>query len=188
MRAGLGEVQRLLYRLITSPNGVEEGLVSEYGLPPGGLDAIISGDTRIGAVERVGIYADMYFYRLLDSFKEDFSATLKILGNVNFHNLITGYLAAYPPSQPSITDASQHLSAFAAASEWISQFPYVAELIRLERALIESPSVRTRLRSTCSCCEAFLSRSGHRFAWISIRRFNSSIASGEWTNCFTLST
>lgn len=136
MRAGLGEVQRLLYRLITSPNGVEEGLVAEYDLPPDGLDAIITGDARVGAAERVGIYADMYFYRLLDVLKEDLPATLKILGDVNFHNLITGYLVAYPPSQPSITDASRHLSAFAAASEWINKFPYLTDLIHLERALI----------------------------------------------------
>lgn len=137
MRAGLGELQRLLYRLITSPNGIEEGLAAEYDLPARGLDAIIVGDARVGAVERVGIYADMYFYRLLDALKEDFPATLKILGDVNFHNLITGYLVAYPPNQPSITDASRHLSAFAATSEWIRQFPYLADLIRLERALVE---------------------------------------------------
>jgi hypothetical protein len=34
----------------------------------------------------------MYFYRLLDAIKEDFPATLKILGDFEFHNLITGYL------------------------------------------------------------------------------------------------
>ena len=155
MRVGLGEVQRLLYDLITSPNGVEEGLTAEHNLSAEGLDAIIAGDARVGAVERVSIYADMYFYRLLDAFKDDFPVTLKILGELNFHNLITSYLVAYPPSQPSITDASQHLSAFAAASEWINQFPHLADLIRLERSLVEvflgpdaSPLNVEQLRST----------------------------------------
>ena len=155
MRVGLGEVQNLLYRLITSPNGVEEGLAAKNDFSAGGLDTIVSGDDRLGSVERVSIYADMYFYRLLDGFKEDFSATLKILGEMNFHNLITGYLVAYPPSHPSITDASRYLSEFAAASEWIIQFPYLADLIRLERALIDAflgadatPLNAKQLRST----------------------------------------
>lgn len=58
MRVGLSEVQRLLYRLITSPNGIEGGLAAEYDLPARGLDAIISGDAHVGAAERVDIYAD----------------------------------------------------------------------------------------------------------------------------------
>jgi hypothetical protein len=155
MRFDLGEVQKLLYRLITAPNGVEEGLADEYDLAGLGLDAIIEGDDYVGAVDRVGIYADMYFYRILDALKEDFPATLKILGDVNFHNLITGYLVVYPPKQPSITEASRHLSAFAAASEWTSQFPHISDLIHLERALIDAflgpdatPLNLAQLRST----------------------------------------
>lgn len=138
MHVSLGEVQRLLYRLITSPNGVDEGLAADYDQPAGGLAAIVAGDVRLGGVERVGIYADMYFYRLLDALKKGYPATLRILGDVNFHNLITSYLAAHPPTQPSINEASRHLSEFAAASKWASQFPYLPDLINLERALIDA--------------------------------------------------
>ena len=35
-----------------------------------------------------------------DVFKEEFPATLALLGEVNFHNLITGYLVDYPPTEP----------------------------------------------------------------------------------------
>jgi hypothetical protein len=40
------------------------------------LEALVDGDERLSAVERVDIYADAYFYRLLDCLAEDFPATL----------------------------------------------------------------------------------------------------------------
>ena len=112
MQSGLADLQKLLCRLITAPNGVEQGLRAEKNIPTAGIGALVGGDNRLSAVERIDIYANMYFYRLLDAIKEDFPATLKILGDFEFHNLITGYLIEYPPSDPSITEASRHLAEF----------------------------------------------------------------------------
>jgi len=137
MPSSLSELQRLLYRLITAPNGVEEGLTAERSLPSGSIDVLIRGDTRLSPTERIGIYANMYFYRLLDAIKEDFPATSKVIGDVKFHNLITGYLVAHPPSHSSITEASRHLVEFAGNSQLLDEFPFVADLIRLERALVD---------------------------------------------------
>jgi hypothetical protein len=137
MGPSLADVQSLLWRLITAPSGVEEGLRTERNLPPEGIGAVISGDSRLTAIERVDIYANMYFYRLLDAIQEDFPATLKILGDFEFHNLITGYLIEYPPSNPSITEASRHLAEFVESSPVLKQKPFVADLVRLERALVE---------------------------------------------------
>jgi hypothetical protein len=136
MQPGLGELQKLLYRLITATSGVEEGLAAEKNLPEG-ISALVRGDARASAVERVEIYANMYFYRLLDAIKEDFPATFKVLGEPNFHNLITGYLAEYPPGDPSINEASRHLAEFAIKAPSFGRWPFLADLIRLERALIE---------------------------------------------------
>ena len=79
----------------------------------------------------------MYFYRLLGAIKEDFPATLALLSEVTFHNLITGYLAEYPPSDPSITEASRYLAEFARNSPVPEEWPFLADLIRLERAILE---------------------------------------------------
>src|SRR5438067_2528634 len=105
----LADLQTLLYRLITAPIGVEEAAASEPMLQSSGLDALISGNKRLSAGERLSIYANGYFYRLHDIFKEDFQCIYTILGDVNFHNLITGYLIEYPPSQPSVFHAGAHL-------------------------------------------------------------------------------
>lgn len=137
MPPDLQSVQKLLYRLIVVPEGVADGLGAESDLPAGGLGAVISGDERLSAIERLDIYANMYFYRLLDSMMEDFPATLAVVGADNFHNLITGYLLAHPPSHPSLLYAGRHLAEYLGAHPLREKWPFIADLARLERALIE---------------------------------------------------
>jgi Putative DNA-binding domain len=137
MQPGLGELQHLLHRLIIATSGVEDGLAAEKNLSPAGIAAFVRSDARLSAIDRVEIYANMYFYRLLDAIKEDFPATLRVVGDANFHNLVTGYLAEYPPGDPSITEASRYLAEFAWSSSALEKWPFVADLIRLERAILE---------------------------------------------------
>jgi len=133
----LKSLQELLYRLITAAEGVEEGLAAERMLPEGGLDAIIVGDERLSARERVEIYANAYFYRVLDVLKEDFPATLGVVGETNFHNLITSYLIEYPPTEPGIQHAGRHLPGFVRTHPLRERWPFIADLARLERCTIE---------------------------------------------------
>jgi len=134
----LADLQQLLYRLIVAPSGVNEGLARETSLGRGGLETVISGDDRLSARERVEIYANAYFYRLLDVFKEDFPATLALLGEAHFHNLVTGYLIEYPPTEPSIAYAGRHLAEFLRQHPLRDHSAFIADLARLERTLIES--------------------------------------------------
>jgi len=142
MNSTLAELQSLLYRLITAPGGVEETARLEPALKEGGLEAVVSGNKRLTADERLGIYADAYFYRLHGILKEDFPCTYMVLGDVDFHNLITGYLIEYPPTEPSVLYAGQHLPRYvqptsAPAGTPLSHLPFLADLTRLERACIE---------------------------------------------------
>ena len=134
----LRDLQALLYRLITAPNGVAEGVAADALLKEGGLGEIIAVDERMSAMDRVGIYADAYFYRLLEVCKEDFPATLAVIGENGFHDLITGYLLAYPPTEPSVLYAGHHLGGYIDASPIGVRWPFLADLARLERILIES--------------------------------------------------
>jgi hypothetical protein len=137
MATHLQELQSLLYRLITAVSGVGEGLAAEDGLAPGGLGAIVLGDQRLSAEERVDIYANMYFYRLLDVLKEDFPATLQVLGGDNFHNLVTGYLLEYPPTEPSVYFCGRKLSDYLRDHPTTANAPFAADLAMLERAMVE---------------------------------------------------
>jgi hypothetical protein len=137
MPSDLNWTERLLYRLITAPSGVAEGLAAEKVLAPNGLSQVITGDERLSAEERVEIYGNMYFYRILDVLKEDFPATLAMLGDARFHNLVTGYLIEYPPEHFSIAYAGKHLADFIESHPMREEFPYLADLARMERALID---------------------------------------------------
>jgi hypothetical protein len=136
----LKDLQALLYRLITAPEGVAAGLAAERAPGPRtfeDLERLIEGDDRLSANQRLEIYANAYFYRILDCLKEDFPATRATLGDDNFHNLVTGYLIEYPPTEPSISYAGRHLGEFLCDHPFIEQWPFLADLARLERTLVE---------------------------------------------------
>jgi len=133
----LKRLQSLLYRLITAPSGVAEGLAAERELGVRGLDTIVLGDDRLSAEARVDVYANMYFYRLLDALKEDFPATLAVLGADSFHNLVTGYLLEYPPTEPSLYYCGRYLADYLRDHPLREAAPFVADLAKLERASVE---------------------------------------------------
>jgi len=137
MAIHLKDLQSLLYRLITAVSGVAEGVAAERELGATGLDAIVLGDDRLSAEARVDIYANMYFYRILDALKEDFRSTLAVLGEDNFHNLITGYLLEYPPTEPSISDCGRHLADYLRDHPLREGMPFITDLGKLERAIVE---------------------------------------------------
>src|SRR5579875_481000 len=67
MKPDLKRLQILLYRAITE--GPDGGLGQDF------LLRMIRGDERLSASERIAIYANAYFYRLLDCLRDDFPAT-----------------------------------------------------------------------------------------------------------------
>jgi hypothetical protein len=137
MRTRLKELQSLLYRLITAPSGVVEGLAAERAPGAGQLEAIVLGDERLSPAARVEVYANMYFYRILDALKEDFPATLAVLDGDNFHNLVTGYILEYPPSEPSLYYCGQYLAKYLRSHPLCESAPFIADLAALERSSVE---------------------------------------------------
>jgi hypothetical protein len=91
---------------------------------------VIIGDERMSARERLDVYANMYFYRILDVLRDDYPKLLGAVGDTGFHNLATDYLLACPPTHPSIAWAGARLPGFLVGREpaWL------ADLARLEWA------------------------------------------------------
>jgi len=131
MTPDLRNLQKLLYRAITTPAASAPGAGTAI------LPHLIRGDERLSALERVGIYADAYFYRLLDCLKEDFAATAAVAGD-SFEEIVRAYLARHPPTEPSIFYAGRYLADFLANHHPHERWPFLAELARLERTLIET--------------------------------------------------
>lgn len=80
----------------------------------------------------------MYFFRILDSLKEDFPALLTLIGKDRFHNLITDYLLKHFPTHWSLRYAGRHLPSFLKTGFPLHPWPYAADLARLEWELLEA--------------------------------------------------
>lgn len=137
----LRETQKILWQLITAPEGVAKGL-AELEDPsrvlPEGLEGLVRSDERLSAVERLDVYANMYFFRILDCLKEDFPAVRATVGETHFHNLVTGYLIDHPSTHPSLRWAGRHLPAFLDANDLGRERPWLSDLARLEWAILDA--------------------------------------------------
>jgi len=136
----LRRTQEIFWELISAPEGVEPGIrqMSAAGrLPSEDLGFLIRGDERLGSADRLDVYANMYFYRLRDCLAEDYPKAAAVTGGARFHNLVTDYLLAHPSSFWTLRNVGGALAEFVAAHPISEEFPFLADLARLEWARIE---------------------------------------------------
>ena len=100
----LAELQARFWRLITAPEPVGKVLPEIAAGDPeiAPLGGWIAAGSEAAAIERLDVYANMYFFRLLDVLREDFPNLVKLVGDDAFHNLVTAYLLAHPSDNPSL--------------------------------------------------------------------------------------
>jgi hypothetical protein len=120
----LDDTQRIFWRLITEREGV--------------AGALVRTDERFGAAERVGVYAGMYFFRLLECLAEDFPAVHAVVGHDDFHGLAADYLAAHPSEHPSVRRLGRRLGDFLTRHPLGEQCFWLADLARFEWSLLEA--------------------------------------------------
>lgn len=73
----------------------------------------VSGNDRLTPAEQVDIYRRQFWLRHIDSLLEDYPGLRYILGEDGFEAFCQGYLAAHPPSAPSLRDLGANLVSFA---------------------------------------------------------------------------
>jgi hypothetical protein len=127
----LAELQRRFFELVTGPEGVAREL-ARRGIPERELAAVIAGDARASAVERLDVYANMYFFRILDVLRADFPKVVAALGDDAFHDLATDYLQAHPSRHPSLRHVGAALPGFLAGHAHAARRPWLGELAALE--------------------------------------------------------
>lgn len=129
------EVQTLVYQFVAEPEGAIAG--NGHGPLHSDLTRMIQSNRDLGGSERIDIYANAYFYRLLECLKEEYPATLAVIGSDYFTSLIREFIALWPPTEPSIFYAGCYLADFL-RNHSLARYPFLAELARLERATLES--------------------------------------------------
>lgn len=139
--ARLSETQQLLTALITAPEGVVKALADDArrgGVQRALLVRTVRGDERLSVEERLDIYANMYFYRLLDVLRGDFPALVGLLGDAAFHNLVTDYLLKHFPTHYSLRYAGAQMAAFVPTHALAAERPYLGDVATFEWALVDA--------------------------------------------------
>lgn len=127
----LAELQDRLRRVLADPRG------PRAAAGQGPVLSFIQEAPPLGRAERLGIYANAYFARLLDALAAVFPATRRVLGAADFGRLVADYLSRHPSRSPIIENAAEALPAFLREHELCRARPFLGDLARLEWAVLE---------------------------------------------------
>lgn len=98
----------------------------------------IKPNSKLNEVERIEIYAQQYWYRLLDNLEEDFPGILSVLGKAKFQSLMQKYLETYPSDSYFLRDLGKNLSYFIETNKGLvdSKYNLVLDLSKFEFAQV----------------------------------------------------
>lgn len=136
--AGLEEAQRLFFDLVTAPESVAKTLEARGAGARRRVEELLAGDDRLDAVGRLEVYAQAYFLRVRDALLEDFPRTAAALGEDRWHNLVTDFLVARPPTRWSLRWAGEALPALLQTNPLGAERPWLADAAELEQARNEA--------------------------------------------------
>lgn len=109
------------------------------------INQYIAGATPKIISQRLAIYGDGYRYRLIDVLATYYDVLYKYVGDENFFDLASAYIAAFPSRYFSVDLFPQHLAKFLAVTEPYKNQFYLSELanfIWLLNTTIDSADAR----------------------------------------------
>lgn len=134
---GLYQIQKNFWKFIVAPEGVAKAIPHMQVEEPESVP--ISGWIRARdedmAVQRLNVYAEMYFYRLFEVLQEDYEFVQKAIGPGHFHNLIVDYLLAHPSKSTSLYYLGRKMPQFLKEYTRTAIEPWIVDLAHLECAL-----------------------------------------------------
>jgi hypothetical protein len=134
----LAELQKWMRWAITEPRGLEKALASPRREPkPRRLDAIVE-QPPLSRVDRLDVYAEGYYARLLECLEDDFSLIRRLTGEGAFRALVADYLEAHPSRTYTAAALGRHLPRFMKTHRLGRDLPYLIDVARLEWACVES--------------------------------------------------
>jgi hypothetical protein len=142
------ELQRWMKWIITDPRGVEDALlgppsekvanIERYLEPKPGARHLLAVEEHCTSSDRLSIYAEAYFSRIVESLEADFPRLRAVLGEFPFQKLAADYLKAFPSRSYNIGEVGKNLPAFTTEYQATENIPFLPELASLEWELIES--------------------------------------------------
>jgi hypothetical protein len=102
--------------------------------------SFIAPNSRLSAFERLEIYNRQYWFRVLGSLAEDFSALRSVIGSSAFESLSIAYLAAHPSRSFSLRNLGSNLPGWLTANPQYAgrRYRLAIDVARVEWAFIEA--------------------------------------------------
>ncbi len=137
----LAEAQKQMAAAIMTPLARADRLARRPATHRG--EAMLKPNRRMSSRERLEIYARSYWFRLLDSFRDDFPGLASVLGPARFERMARAYLTDTPSRSFTLRDLGSRLV------EWLERYPaygrMALDMARLEWAHIvafDGPSAK----------------------------------------------
>src|SRR5262245_52698034 len=91
-------LQLWMQAVITDPQGVESGSRNDEARAALGaeLEQVFLPSHELTSAERVGVYAEMYFLRLVEVLVDEFPGLVALLGREEAERLFRDYVCAHP--------------------------------------------------------------------------------------------
>jgi hypothetical protein len=96
----LEQLQRWLLAVITHPAGIEAGIETARGeidVEARDVEQVVARSERQTSIERLAVYGNAYFLRLLECLRELFPCLAETIGSETFDQFAIAYLHRYPP-------------------------------------------------------------------------------------------
>jgi len=97
----LGTIQRWMQSVITHPGGVLEGMnapeaLKHIAIESDQIELVVSRSKSLDSVDRLEIYAQAYYARLVECLRAEFPVLVRAVGEGVFDEFAVGYLQRYP--------------------------------------------------------------------------------------------
>lgn len=129
---------------VTDPRGVTAALENQHATIACDVEPIprrlesIKNQAPLKREDRLSIYAEGYFIRIVDAVSDDFGVVSRILGEERFRDLIARYLRRYPSQSATLSDLGEHLPTFIRDTAFATDLPFLSELARIEWMAVEA--------------------------------------------------
>jgi len=115
----LATLERWMQTVVMHPDGAEPGVRSAAArrlLPRTAKDlgSVVLPSKALSSVERLDIYAHMYYARLLEVLENEYPTTRRILGDDVFRRACRAYVHRHPSRHRTLNSLSEKLPAFLA--------------------------------------------------------------------------
>lgn len=138
----LHDLQRWVQDVTSHPDGVLKGVraagSAKTSLKGRALNQVIGRSKNLSAAERIGVYAGMYFGRLVDCLRNDYPVLLKILGEDAFEDLARDFVIKYPSRSFTLNKLGAKMPAYILKAIPVKQNrAFLFDVAQVERAIEE---------------------------------------------------